>query len=362
MEADFERRVLVEARHTGAQAAGETWRSPAVPGNGEVDSNEVWEVLRPVVIPPRSATGTPENLTARLVIDDRVYPDLVIPCTDTLLVNPPAHRIWQTPEEPKETPLRKQPKSFGRPMCRVGTGPMAIFRATCPKVRRRLQVETMAGTGGVTGDYVIRLIGYRYKAAALSRVVQPLPAEASFTDPFTGRVFSLTKQLQVSPDTWTQLPGGLDQAVPKVLPYQRIATNSQATQVNTPYVFDYPGNVASADEELVWDFDVQKRVLILQGLGFRYPDTLAWGWVNVGGNEWPKNRHSLLPRELSDRWFGSTYPRLPEALPFYEPTPALEDQVLVWNEKAYVAVQDNGTQVAAGQIYVIVDGVLIELT
>lgn len=361
MEAGFERRVLLDVLHTGTQAENERWRSSPAPGNGEVDSGEAWEITHAEVIAPLNL-GAPENLKRiQFIQDDVLNPYISLPGLDTILLTPVLDRILRRVDLPWENATVREFIFFGRPTWRIGTGPQSLLRATSLKVKRRIQVQTIGGPGGVTQPYRIRLHGYRYKAAELAKLTPP-SAEVSFRDPFTDRTFSLTKSIPaISLDNWTQLPGGPDQSIPKIWRYIRFATNSQPTQVNTPYIFRYNTGVAEEEEELYWPFDIQKRVLIIQGLGVRHSGHAKWAWFDVGGDARPKNYHPLQPVSMNYLHFGRAYPLLPEDLPFYYVLPELQDKVLVWNEKAFLAVQDDGTSVPAGEIFAAVDGIMIEL-
>ena len=89
--------------------------------------------------------------------------------------------------------------------------------------------------------------------------------------------------IDVTEDTWAQLPGGLDQKVPKINPLLRYAYNLLATTPNTPYQFRYEtGAVVDRDENLYFPYDVEDRYLIVKGIGVRARP--AWpgaGWTST---------------------------------------------------------------------------------
>ncbi|MCL6557605.1 MAG: hypothetical protein K6U74_02160 [Firmicutes bacterium] len=353
-------RLLGEWKHSGAQAAGTVWRPTAAMGNAELDTNERAEVLYMEIDPPVSSTGTPENLLVNLVLDDKPYYYDRMEGTKTKLVC-----------ARKKLMNMERTRFFGQPVFAVKDGAMGMAQATCPKYRRRVTIEALAGSGGITGDYAVRLYGYSYEPEDIPPV--SIGGFLNLEDPATGKVAPISKPALVPTfDNWTQLPGGLDQAVPKIFSFTRFAVNAQPTTPNLIYEFRFEtGGVATRDEDLYFPYDQEKKVIIIKGLGVRAPANLKNTWIDVGGDERPKNRwptrldyNPLVFGDISSLFFNFN-PGTSDAtasFTLYQTIPALEDRIMVHNEKAVVRVVDDGTSVGAGNIAVALDGVIVELT
>jgi hypothetical protein len=348
-----EMQLLGDFLHTGAQAAGTWWRPTPASGNGELDSHEVAEVVYVEVVAPVAA-GVAEDLRRiHLNLDGKLEQYNLIPGTDTYLVTA------------RRTNMRAgRFLALGTPMFKMENGLLGLLRATCPKYRKAVTVECYAG-GNITADYRVRLYGYRYRAEDLAAVCpEPVGAADSIFDPTTGRMSDFINRppVQVSEDTWTQLPGGLDQAVPKIFHFLRMAFNAKATTANIPYEFRFDiGNVGSREEDLYFPYDTEKKIAIIKGLGVRAPAHLLQTWVDVAGDERPKSRIPTT-QFYNDLHFGHAYPFFAADFPEYFTVPLLDDRIVVANEKAVVRVVDDGTSILANQIAVITNGILIELT
>ena len=299
-EAIRELQVLGDFLHTGSQSAGTWWRPTAAEGYAELNSGEVAEIVFVEIKPPVTTAGVVEDLRrVHLNLDDKLEQYNLIPGTDTYLV----------------TPLRTQVKNgrflaFGKPVWNVEPNFKGVLQATCPKYRRKVRVEVLAG-GDITADYRVRLWGYRYKAAELPAIVGPIGGTDSIYDPATGKSSDLISKAAIQPseDTWTQLPGGLDQAVPKIFHFMRLAFNANATTPNLPYEFRFaaPQNVATAEEDLLFPYDIEKKVALLKGLGVRAPANLKQTWVDLGGEDRPDSRWPTT-QYLNPLHFGKAYP------------------------------------------------------
>jgi len=348
-----ELQVLGDFLHTGAQSAGTWWRPSPATGNGELDSHEVAEVVFVEVIPPVDSSGNPENLSRiQLNLDNKLEQYNLIPGHDDYVVNPP-----------KTNAYNGQILAFGKPIWNVEPTFAGMLQATCPKFRKSVTVECYAG-GDITGDYRVRIWGYRYRAEDLPSVAGFIGGSGTISDPVTGRSsqFIDKPSLSVTEDTWTQLPGGLDQAVPKIFHFMRLAFNAQATTANIPYEFRFKdGLVATREEDLLFEYDIEKKIAVIKGLGVRAPAHLKEVWFDIGGDVRPKGKFPTT-QYLNPLHFGRAYPILPADLPLYFTIPLLDDLILISNEKAVVKAVDDGTSISAGEIAVIVNGILIELT
>jgi hypothetical protein len=349
-EAIREFQVLGDFLHTGSQAAGTIWRPKPVEGNAELDTDEVAEVLTLEIVPPVTAADVEEDLRyINLILDGKLFGTLYIPGMRSYLVTPPLNLVENGDF-----------LGFGQPVWNANGNALL---ARCPKFKQSVTVECYAG-GAITADYRIRVLGYRYEAKELSRITGPIGLADTLFDPVTGRMSEFINKPAIQParDTWTQLPGGLDQAVPKIFPFVRMAFNAKATTPNLAYEFRFDvGNVAERYEDLYFPYDMEKekKIAIINGLGVRAPANLKQTWMDVGGDERPKSR---IPTSqyLNPIHFGKTAPLYDS--PKYITIPLLRDRIAIFNEKAVVKCVDDGTSIPANSIAVIANGVLVELT
>jgi hypothetical protein len=344
--------ILGDFRHTGAQAAGTWWRPTAASGNGELPSNEVAEIVYVEVVPPVTGAGAVEDLRRiQLNLDGKLEQYNLIPGTDTYLVTAPRINM-----------RAGRFLAFGKPVWNSAPGLQGALQATCPKYRDAVTVEAYAG-GAITADYRIRLWGYRYRAVELPDVAPIIGGSDVIFDPVTGRVSDLVNKAALQPlyDTWTQLPGGLDQSVPNIHHFLRLALNANATTANIPYELRFDiANVGSREEDLLFSFDTLKKIALIKGLGVRAPANLLQTWVDIGGDERPYSRWRTT-QGLNPLHFGNAAAFVGPVTE-YITVPLLDDPIVISNEKAVVRVVDDGTSIAANQIAVVANGVLIELT
>ncbi|GAI10937.1 unnamed protein product, partial [marine sediment metagenome] len=239
--------------------------------------------------------------------------------------------------------------------------------STTLKYAEHITFECLAGAGGITGDYRIRLWGYVYKVNELPAVFGTMLFPARLVDRARGRTLTLSKDsIPVTEKTWKTLPGGKDQSIPKINPFVRYAFNKKVTDGKSgDYQFRYDtGNVDDIDESLYFDFD-SLEALFVEGLGIRADAAghLEKTALLIAGDYHPKG---LMPTTYADNplHFGLTYPfifnTLPEN-PFFYPIPKLDKPYLVWGEKGMVIVRDDGTVVAANDLIVALDGIRIEM-
>jgi hypothetical protein len=349
----YELQLLGDFLHTGAQAAGVAWKPTAQAGDSELDSHEVAEVVFMEIIPPVQADGTVEALEqVKLILDEKDYGQYIhLLGTDTYLVTPP-----------KNNAMNGQILAFGVPMVHAVKSGAPLYEGVCPKYAKSVKVETVAGTGGITADYRIRLWGYRYPVQELGRLIGSVGGNLEIRDDRTNRSLIVSKPyVAASWETWTQLPGGLDQAMPKINPLVRYARNANATTANTPYQFRYEtGDVALREENMYFPFDIENKALVVKGLGVRAPANLAETFLNINGKDRPKGRIPTT-QFLNPIHFGRAYPLYPADFPAYFTIPKFDKPYLIWQDKGYVAVQDNGTSISAGEVTVYLNGLLIEM-
>ena len=362
----FELRLLAEYHSTGGQAAN-VWAKPTPRTvGGELERDERAEVVFAEIFPPFSAPSTGEALKKIIpVLDGQKYGEYISLSGELeSLMAPPKLSIWGS-----------KLYSFGTPM---SNNPLL---STTLKYSRNITVECLAGATAITADYRVRLWGYVYNVDELSRVfgtmggVPELPGVfAQLIDKARGRVLNLSKTgypagIPVNGDTWKTLPGGNNQAIPKINPLARYAFNKNATDGKSgDYQFRYTiGNVDESEEEMYFDFD-DKDALLVVGLGIRAVANLKETGLLIAGDYHPKG---LIPTPLSavtdpgaagwnNLHFGHVPPIQPTGILWYA-IPKLERPYLIWNEIGMVVTRDDGTAISAGDIVAALTGVRIEM-
>ncbi|GAI62414.1 unnamed protein product, partial [marine sediment metagenome] len=166
--------------------------------------------------------------------------------------------------------------SFGTPLdiTQAVQNPLAN---TTLKYKQNVTVATLIGAvTAITQDYHIRLWGKVYKNGELPRFGQ-MGFPAYLTERTRNRTVLLTKAaIPINADTWLTLPGGKDQAIPKVNPFARYAYNLLATDaMQGDYQFRLStGGVAEEQENMYWEFD-ELDALFIKGLGVKLVPTVA---------------------------------------------------------------------------------------
>jgi len=348
----FELEVLGDWLSNAAIAAGNLFRPTALAGNAELASDEVGEVQFLEIIPPVTGLGVVESLqNVRLICDGKEHPFINIEGTETFLMAPPYTNIF-----------KNKVVNFGTPLVDAVKTGTPLLIATCPKFAYDLRVQAQAGVGGITANFRIRAWGYRYELDQLTRVLgESIGGSFSVVDTRNNRTLENFK-IPVSPSktTWTQLPGGQDQAVPKINYMYRYAFNAAATVANTPYQFRYDnGNVLLDEENMRFEYDRVKNALIISGLGVNAPANLLQTFFNIDGWERPDRRYPTT--QFNNPFhFGTGAPIIPAGLAMYFGVRELDKPYLIWDEIGYLACVDNGTPIAANQIAVTIFGTIIE--
>ncbi len=271
------------------------------------------------------------------------------------------------------------------------------MKNTTLKYKHDVTVSCLAGPdpAGVTGaaqPFRVRLWGYVYKTADIPRAFGTMRFPAIMNDGLRGRSLYINKApIAVNADSWLTLPGGHDQAVPKIMPFARYAYNARATDgVGGDYQFRFSqGGVADENENLYFEFD-EKDALLIESLGVTAQNdtlmpplgvfpALARTGLRIAGNYHPKGptpQTSLYPTDnainqlVYGRWplsFLSVFPMPPFDL--FAVVPKLDRPYLIWNEIGYVVIRDNGVAAvplaapppALGGVVVAVTGTRIEM-
>jgi len=352
----YELRVLADYTHTGVQVAN-TWVRPS-PRDvvGELERDERAEVVFAEIFPPVTAGWAEEPLRKVIpVLDGQRYSEYVsLSGTWSSVMAPPKRSIWGA-----------KLFSFGTPM---NSNPLL---STTLKYNEHITFECLAGNANINNDYRVRLWGYVYKVDELPTVFGTMNFPAYLTERARARTLTLSKApIPVNGTTWKTLPGGKDQAIPKINPLVRFAYNLLATDgIQGDYQFRYDTrNVADADENMYFDFD-SLDALLIESIGI-IPDGFAGNLAQTGlliaGDYHPKG---LIPTTWADNplHFGLVYPYIhieagaPQEMPFYYTIPRLDKPYLVWGEKGMVVIRDNGAAVAINGVIVALTGIRIEM-
>lgn len=347
----YELRLLADYTHTGIQAANTMAKPTPRAVSGELERDERAEVVFAEIFSPVDG-GAEEALKKIIpVLDGEKYGEYVsLSGILSSVMAPPKRSIWAG-----------KLYSFGTPM---STNPLL---STTLKYSESITFECLAGATPITADYRIRLWGYVFKETELPRVFGTMLFPASLVDRARGRTLTLAKAaIPVNGDTWKTLPGGKDQAIPKINPFIRFAYNKLATDGKSgDYQFRYDtGNVDESDESMYFDFNALNALLV-ESIGIRADALghLAHTGLRIAGDYHPKG---LIPTTYADNplHFGLTYPFIYEVLPempFYYAIPKLERPYLIWGEIGMVIVRDDGTVVAANDLIACITGTRIEM-
>lgn len=359
--------ILGQWTHTGTLAANTEWQPSAASGNAELDTDELAEVLYLEITPPVLPDGTIEPLEhVWPVLDETPIREYVNLCgRKDALMGPRMRHTYEGMIVPFGMGIVD---SLHRP------NPAPGLTATTLKYKDKLRIIARAGATDITQPFTITAWGYRYTEEELARILSApeyspvLNPSVTINDRGRGRVFSLSKApIQVNAANWDRLPGGAKQEKPIIMPFFRWSRNAKATTVNMEYQFRYDivGNVDLPEMDLYFTFDIKAKALLVKGLGVRAATNLKYTWINLSADtlhkEHPKGK-LLTTVDYNPLHFGMAYPFWPADLPMYYAIPRFAgDDLLIYKELGYIAIQDNGTQVAANSVYVAINGVLFEM-
>jgi len=362
----YEMRLLADyyfdSAAVGPQAAN-TWVRPTpLAVGGELERDERAEVVYAEIFSPRTGPGNAEVLLKVIpVLDGEKQSEYIsLSGIRESVMMPAKDRMWGA-----------KLLSFGTPM---SANPIL---STTLKYSSNITIECLAGGLAINNDYRIRLWGYVYKESELPTVFGTMVFPTYLTERARGRTLTLNKSpIPVNGTTWKTLPGGKDQAIPKVMPFMRYAWNAGATDgFQGDYQFRYTtGNVGDSDENLYWDFD-SLDALLIEGIGVRAPANLQFAGMRIAGDYHPKGLipapQSVTPETegLNPFHFGLAFPFFAANIPLFRTIPKLERPLLVWNEIGMIVVRDNGVIIPAAAlnaepptgIIVAVTGIRIEM-
>ena len=363
----YEMRLLVDALHTGGQAADTWWRPTPLAVGGELESGERAEIVYAEIWSPVNGVDDEALKKIVLIADGEELGKYISLCGVRAAVMAP----------PKDRIFGRQLYSFGSPLdiTQAIQNPLAN---TTIKVKQNVTVATLAGPASavppespITQDYRIRLWGKVYKETELPRFGQ-MGFPAYLTERTRNRTMLLSKAaIPINGATWLTLPGGKDQAIPKINPFARYAQNLLATDgMQGDYQFRLQtGNVLEEQENLYWEFD-ELDALFVQGLGVKagaipyLATNIGRAGLRINGDYHPKGpttRLSLFPVTvgINELNFGHLAPMAPVSHPYYASIPKLPQPYLIWNEIGYVVVRDDGVGAIA---LAIPNNVIVALT
>lgn len=337
--------ILAEFKHTGTLSAGDTWEPTPV----RLDKH-VAEIVAMEIKAPFSAEGNEEDLLAIWpVIDGQSLEEYIFV---------PGRYSWNLFPYQKNV-IGGTVLVFGVPK---NTDPLLN---TTLKAADKIGVRARAGASDVTGDFIIRFYGIRYKTEEdLKRVYGDTVygATQTYAEGETGKEISFTKPaLDVTMKNWSKFSGGIYQDNPKIMPFVRFARNANATTVNSPYAFDYEGgNVALAQENMSFDME-EDEALIVERIGVRTVSNLKYFWLYVANEDRPYSKWTVS-EEFNPLHFGHAYPYVPNDMPLFYPLYELPagHKIVIHDSEGEVRVQDNGTSIAANNIIVAIAGKTIE--
>jgi len=378
MAEHFELRCVCDAFRDaavlGAQGANTWWRPTPAAVFGEIETDERAEIVFAEVWSPVTVAGLDlgDEALDKIVIvaDGQELGKYISLCgIQTAVMAPPKDRIWAG-----------RLYSFGTPLDITQPVQNPLLNTTI-KVKQNVTVATLAGPASgvppispITSNYRIRLWAKVYKKDELPRFGQ-MAFPTYMHERTRNRTLSISKSaIPINADTWLTLPGGKDQAIPKINPFARWARNLLATDgMQGDYQFRLQtGGVAEEQQDLYFDFD-ELDALFIEGLGIKtgstgFPATnIARTGLRIDGNYHPKgptDRTSLFPTTvgINQQNFGQLFPMAPAAHPYYAAIPKLPQPYMIWNEIGYVVIRDDGVgAVAVDDTIVCVTGIRIEM-
>jgi hypothetical protein len=355
--AKFRELRLLADYYNAAGLAANTWHRPSPSDvNGEIDLNESAEIVYAEIWSPVTGPGVEETLKkVILVLDGTEYGQYVsLSGIRGTNMAPPKNLIFN-----------RQLYAFGVP------GSNNPMKNTTVKYKQNVTVNVLAGATPITQPYRVRLWGIVYKTDEIPGVFGTMKfTNPLISDPYSQRQINVTKpDIAVTADTWLMLPGGKDQAVPKINPFVRYAYNLLATDGQQgDYLFRYDKNmVLDTNENLYFNF-TQTDALIVEALGIKASGSLAkFGlWINgIYHPSGPNDRQALYPVTVNnnDFNFGHLYPVAPVDHPYYALVPRLPQPYLIWNEIGSVVARDDGSApIAVNGIVVALAGIRVEMT
>jgi len=324
----------------------------------ELDNDSVMELAGIELIGPVTAGGvrqpieSVEILIDGSVVDDIVFNDLMAPAWNAATVN-------QNPFFGGNGRLANQRAGFcfnlGVPLL-MGGDPISACPKIGPKETLGFRVKAPKDAeNGVTVDEDMIIRASVVEAKTREVVERVLGAygtasggnvEQSFEVVNMGNndSFSVSKSVPLDLNMWTSLYGGQAAAKPYVTNYITYAKNAIATATNTSYQFTRSGRYVLHDfMDLSWNFDRTEAVQVTH-VGVSDRVNLKQMRMYVSGRETPGNEWHVVTE--SENMF--PMPLSADASENIYVGPAeLAKPELIYNQKAYLELMDDGTSIPA---------------
>ena len=332
---------VVEYRvdHTGTQAADAEWISPPY----ELNPNEAIEIFRIEVIPPiDTTTKTVQKLKyVTIRVDGKEY--------ETIRIN--------SVMAPAETDVTSPAiaVNLGVPILHrpiLGYTP-SIYEATCPKASKGKKVDVkVVAEDNITQPYSVILKFARVREQSkLIEIAGPTLGPATIV--LDNDVYAKPMP-PITLDTFDELPGGLAQSKPMILPWVTYARNKIDTTPNQWYSFTYDTRVKYDWMNLGWNLVNKSEAYLVKALSvIPHANSKAIrlnvdGRVTVPEFEATTTRNVFYPPMTYNTDTNAT---MKKAGPVF-----LKKPFLFHGVKGGIEVIDNGTAIPANGIEVMVWG------
>lgn len=342
-------------------------------GENETDSNEIMEVTRIEMIPPKDDDGSLESFEALRLYDGSNFYDylryrefmLGFFGPDYGYSTPPLGvSVLSGQTNPNQNPIDTATPKFGT-STEVSPALVNDGNAITDSFRVRLHVWRWKGTDQEFQDYIQSTYGQ-------TRFTQNI----RMTNPFTGASRTYTRKdpvtIQKGADggalgQFTKLTGGVDQELPKVFPWATWTENNNATRANKEYEFNRTNDrVDEAYKSLEFDFTDEKEAVFFDTV--QVDDVTNLEKVIMHMDERDEDPEIMVP------------PNSAHELPFLRPLDGtvrkvhangdlpvsladrLDGRQVIWDDGGGLRAVDDGTSIGANNILIGVEGKRLELT
>lgn len=340
-------------------------------GEHRTETDEVMEVTRVEMIPPKADDGSLESFEyLRLWSGDSYYPKL-------------RFREFMMGYKSGDYPLTTP--SFGTAVLSGDANPDAnVFQSAVPKFGTDTPVSPAVQNNdtAITDSFRIRLHVWRWDGtdSELQEWFNSAYGSTSYnqnisvSNPYKGtrRTYSRGGSVSITPGAdggakgqFTQLTGGVDQSLPRVYPWATWTTNNQATKANRQYRFTTSNDRVDEDwKRLEFDYTDRKRAVLFDTIQVNTPDNLSEGAFVLDSRPDPQPGVQLTPN--SAHQLPLTRP-LDGSEPGHDDLPvevadvAGEPQV-IWDDGGGFRITDDGTSIPAEEVLIGVTGYQMVLT
>lgn len=365
--------VNTNTANTGlGKAANTIWAPPALATTepslpmGYLNGKQVGEVQYAVITSPVSSNGTIEDLrSVSLVLDNEDYQYIYLSGRQDTNMAPDPRRV-----------RRGTIIKFGEPFFRHDGKLASVVDGTCPKFISSCSIRCEAGDTNIADDYTVELWGYVYDSVQLAKMApsyhnDPFP----INDPLNARVFMVpARTISARGDwrnAWTSLMGGMKQSTVGSAVYRMVrhARNANATTPSQGYRFQYQNSsaspaVRSSHDNMFFQLSASQAMVLLR-FGVRSPAPTSAGaellaaWVDTNSEQQHRHPAGGVPVGFNQNMlnFGLSQG---ETNKFDGVPNLIQGPQLLTDQEAYPTVVDNGTSIAANQIMVAMDALVID--